>query len=64
MDVNTLQDLFYFSNLDEVDLTGGDLFQMKTIFYNRNGIVATLGGGSFDPFARRVGDMPEVNASF
>lgn len=51
-------------NLDEVELTGGDLFQMKTISYNRNGIVATLGGGSFDPFARRVGDMPEVNAQF
>lgn len=64
VDVNTLQDLFYFSNLDEVELTGGDLFQMKTISYNRNGIVATLGGGSFDPFARRVGDMPEVNAQF
>ncbi|HMR19746.1 MAG TPA: DUF4998 domain-containing protein, partial [Sphingobacterium sp.] len=61
---NSLQDLFYFSNLDEVDLTGGDLFDMKTISYNRNGIVATLGGGEFLPYVRRVGDMPDVNARF
>jgi hypothetical protein len=61
---NSLQDLFYFSNLEEIDLTGGDLFTMKTISYNRNGIVATLGGGEFVPYVRRVADMPEVNARF
>lgn len=61
---NSLQDLFYFSNLDEVDLTGGDLFEMTTISYNRNGIIATLGGGDFSPYVRRVGNMPDVNARF
>lgn len=25
----TLQDLFYFSHLDEIDLTGGDMFEMN-----------------------------------
>ncbi len=60
----SLQDLFYFTNLDEVDLTGGNLFQMNTISYNRNAVVATLGGGDFSPFVRRVGNMPDVNAQF
>src|SRR5690606_39339393 len=61
---NSLQDLFYFSKLDEVDLAGGDLFEMTTISYNRNGIIATLGGGDFSPYVRRVGNMPDVNARF
>ncbi|MBD1421845.1 hypothetical protein H8B21_09725 [Sphingobacterium chuzhouense] len=61
---SSLQDLFYFSNLEEIDLTGGDIFEMKTISYNRNSVVATLGGGEFLPYVRRVGDMPDVNARF
>ena len=60
----TLQDLFYFSNLDEIDLTGGSLFEMTKITYDRNSIVANIGGGPFLPFVRRSGDMAEVNARF
>lgn len=60
----SLQDLFYFTNLDEIDLTGGTLFEMTKTSYNRNGISATVGGGPFLPYVRRSGDMSEVNARF
>lgn len=60
----TLQDLFYFSNLDEIDLTGGSLFEMTTTSYTRNGISLTVGGAPFLPYVRRLGDMSEVNARF
>lgn len=60
----TLQDLFYFSNLDEVDLTGGDLFEMTTTSYSLNGISASVGGGRFLPYVRRLGNMSEANARF
>lgn len=61
---SSLQDLFYFSALDEIDLTGGTLFEMKTTSYNRNTVVATVGGGPFLPFVRRSGNMLEANARF
>lgn len=64
LETKSLQDLFYFSNLDEIDLTGGNIFKMTTTSYNRNGILATVGGGAFLPFVRRLGDMSEVNARF
>lgn len=60
----TLQDIFYFPNLKEIDLTGGALFEMATTNYNRNGVVKTIGGGSLVPFARRVGDMPPGNVQY
>lgn len=58
----TLQDLFYFSNIKEVDLTGGTIFHMKTQSYDRNGVIKTIGGGVFPDFVRRLGDMPAANA--
>ncbi|WP_300597616.1 DUF4998 domain-containing protein [Niabella sp.] len=60
----TLQDIFYFPNVKEIDLTGGTLFQMKTNAYNRNSVTKTIGGGNQVYFARRVGDMPEANVFF
>ena len=60
----TLQDLFYFSNLDEIDLTGGNLFEMTTTSYNRNSVVATVGGGPFLTSVRRLGNMTDANARF
>lgn len=57
VDVGTLRDLFYFPGLKEVDLTGGTLFPMKEIHYNNGGIVKTLGGGTFLPFAANVEKM-------
>ena len=60
----SLQDLFYFSNLDEIDLTGGTLFEMTTVNYNNNGITASIGGGPFLPYVRRSGNMADANAQF
>ncbi|GAB3026953.1 hypothetical protein GCM10027051_34740 [Niabella terrae] len=60
----TLQDLFYFSNLKEIDLTGGSLFEMKSQSYTANGVTDVIGGGSLAPFARRVGDMPASSAQY
>ena len=61
---SSLQDVFYFPNLKEVDLTGGTMFNMATTAYNRNGIVKTIGGGPLVSFARRLGDMPAANVNF
>jgi len=58
----TLQDLFYFPNVGEVDLTGGNIFEMKTLAYDRNGATGTVGGGDFPAFVRRVAPIPEANA--
>lgn len=59
---NTLQDLFYFANIEELDLTGGTIFQLKTINYNRNGVVKTIGGGAYLPFLRKVSPISDANA--
>ncbi len=59
---NTLQDIFYFPGLKELDLTGGDLFLLPELTYDRNGYTDVVGGGSFSPFMRKVGDMSEANA--
>lgn len=59
---NSLQDMFYFANLKEVDLTGGNLFEMTTLHYDRNGVQSTIGGGEFPPFVRKVGAIPTSNA--
>ncbi len=59
---NTLQDLFYFPNIEELDLTGGTLFPLKTLAYNRNDIVKTIGGGTYLPFIRKVSPISNANA--
>jgi len=58
---NSLQDIFYFPNLREIDLTGGDIFQMTTLRYDRNDVQTTVGGGTLVPFARKVSDIPSAN---
>ncbi|GGH08956.1 hypothetical protein GCM10011418_06680 [Sphingobacterium alkalisoli] len=59
---NTLQDLFYFPNIEELDLTGGDIFDLKTISYNRNNISKVIGGGDYLPFIRKVSPISDANA--
>jgi hypothetical protein len=54
---NSLQDLFYFSNLQELDLTGGSLFEIPTLRYDRNVTKNTVGGGPWLPFLRKVSDI-------
>ncbi|MCH5717338.1 hypothetical protein [Niabella hibiscisoli] len=60
----TLQDLFYFPGLKEIDLTGGSIFQMTSNTYNRNGVLDTIGRGPFMPFTRRAGDMPAASTQY
>ncbi len=59
---NTLQDLFYFSGVEELDLTGGSIFDLKTQAYNRNSISKTIGGGAYLPFVRKVTPITDANA--
>ena len=57
----TLQDIFYFPNLKVLDLTGGDLFEIPTLTYDRNDVVDVVGGGEFAAFLKRAGDLEESN---
>lgn len=54
---NSLQDIFYFSNLKELDLTGGTMFTLPTLTYDRNGAQSTVGGGSYDTYLAKVNDI-------
>lgn len=58
---NTLQDLFYFPNLKELDLTGGTIFKLPTLAYDRNGAKSTVGGGDWVHFMKRVGPISAGN---
>jgi len=57
---NSLQDIFYFSNIEEIDLTGGDLLEVKQYTYDRNGAVSEIGGGQFLPFISKVSNVGDV----
>lgn len=59
---NSLQDIFYFPNLKELDLTGGDLFSLPELTYDRRGFIDVVGGGSYSPLMKKVGGMAEANA--
>lgn len=54
---NSLQDIFYFPNLKTLDLTGGDLFPLPALEYDRNGVKDVVGGGEFVPFMRKAGNI-------
>lgn len=56
---NSLQDIFYFPNLKTIDFTGGEIFPMTVLNYNRNDAFKDIGGGEYVPFASKVGDIPE-----
>lgn len=58
---NSLQDIFYFPNLKILDLTGGDLFPLPELTYDRNGVKDIVGGGEFVPFVRKAGDIVSGN---
>jgi hypothetical protein len=57
---NSLQDIFYFSNIEELDLTGGDLFEVVKYTYNNNNATSEIGGGKFFPFISKVSDVEDV----
>lgn len=54
---NSLQDIFYFANLKELDLTGGDLFDLPTLTYDNNGASSTVGGGDYAPYMSKVSEI-------
>lgn len=58
---NSLQDIFYFPNLKELDLTGEGLFPLPTLVYDRNGAHSEVGGGDWVPFMRKVADISSGN---
>ncbi|MCK3684062.1 DUF4998 domain-containing protein [Maribellus sp. YY47] len=53
---NSLQDIFYFPNLKTLDLTGGNLFTITELAYDRNGVQDVVGGGNYTPCIRKVSD--------
>lgn len=56
---SSLQDIFYFPNLKTIDFTGGEIFPMTVLNYNRNDAVKDIGGGEYFPFASKVGTISE-----
>lgn len=54
---NSLQDIFYFPNLKTLDLTGGDLFTITELAYDRNGVQDVVGGGNYEPYIRKVSNI-------
>jgi hypothetical protein len=52
--VRTLEDVLYFAGLREVDLTGGSVATLPVLDYNGHGYSASIGGGEWCPFMRRV----------
>ncbi len=60
IDANSLQDIFYFSNIEELDLTGSELFKMKTYTYNRNNVKSKIGGGNWQPFIAKVEEINDT----
>ncbi len=55
----SLQDIFYFPNIKTLDLTGGDLFNLPELVYDRNSIVDVVGGGEYSPFMRKAGNISQ-----
>ncbi|MBW8334674.1 MAG: DUF4998 domain-containing protein [Prolixibacteraceae bacterium] len=58
---NSLQDIFYFPNLKTLDLTGGTLFTLPELRYDRNDVQDVVGGGEFAAFMRKAGNISGGN---
>lgn len=59
---NSLQDIFYFPNLEVLDLTGGGLFpNVPELHYDNRGFQDVVGGGEFAPFMRKAGNVSGGN---
>ncbi len=57
-------DLFYFPNLDSLDLTGEGLQNiLPTVTFDRNGKKSTAGGGSWQPYMLRVEKPADIRIS-
>jgi hypothetical protein len=53
----SLRDILYFPLLEELDLTGGDMYTVPTLLYDRNGARKVVGGGPWLPFLSRIKDV-------
>jgi hypothetical protein len=56
----TFQDLYYFPNLRELDLTPGTT-ELPTYTYTGNGFTSTVGGGPWLYFASRYMAEADIN---
>ncbi|KAA6337075.1 hypothetical protein EZS27_014810 [termite gut metagenome] len=57
---SSLQDIFYFPNLKELDLSDEDnLFSTPKLAYSGNGTNSEVGGVEWQPFMRRVSNLTE-----
>jgi hypothetical protein len=54
--VKSLLDIFYFSDLKEVDLTGEGL-PLTSLTYSANGYTSRVGGGNFSPCIRKIDNL-------
>lgn len=61
INAGSLQDLFYFPSLKELDLTGGTLFNMTSQTYSGNSVTNTVGGGKWQPFIRKSESITVAN---
>jgi hypothetical protein len=57
---SSLQDIFYFPNLKELDLTGGSLFLTPELVYDRNGARSIVGNKPWTPLLRNVNSMASM----
>ncbi|MDR2423630.1 MAG: hypothetical protein LBD59_02760 [Prevotellaceae bacterium] len=53
----SLRDILYFPRLRELDLTGGDMFNVTTLLYDRNSARKVVGGGRWLPFLSRIKEV-------
>lgn len=60
LETNSLQDVFYFANIEELDLTGGDLFDARTLTYSANSLTSTVGGGKIPLCISNVNDISDT----
>jgi hypothetical protein len=60
MHANSFQDLHYFKNVHELDLTGGDI-PLPKLSYLRNGVYSEIGGGQWVSYMRKAGDISAAN---
>jgi hypothetical protein len=60
MHTASFQDLYYFINLHELDLSG-NIVPLPGLSYTGNGVYDEIGSGDWVPFMRKVGDISAAN---
>jgi hypothetical protein len=60
MHTGSFKDVYYFPNLHELDLTGGDI-PLSKLAYSRNDVYNEVGGEAGVPFVRKAGSISDEN---